>query len=318
MGSHALIVTPYKDPAQFTQRAASRLLLQGLDELGIRWTLHQPWTALEAEPFDVIVCWSYGYRTNDFPLWARRFEDAQAATGIPVVNSARYCMTAHRSCLTRWAAAGVPCARVEAFTSVDEVSLDFPLILRVDGQHQGRDVHLARDSDEARQIVAARELQSRRPLDLAIEYIDTRHSDRLYRKWRSYVVGGRVLPRTMNLGSDWRVNVDSCIADEQAAAEDLAFCRDGDPHPELLVRAASALDADVIALDYHRHEDGRYTFFEGNRHFLMAGDHDPDNAVADLLFSRRSAVEWEREDAKLSRLLGRLVADRMAGSDGSA
>lgn len=317
MSLHALILTPYANAVEFGRWTASRMLVRGLDELEIRWTLHQPWNPLDARPFDVMVCWSYGYRINDFPVWARRFEDACGATGPPVVNSAQYCRTDHHFCLTRWAAAGVPCARAQRFTVLDEVGLDYPLILRIDGQHRGRDMYLAQERDEAREIVAAREVEGQRPLNLAIEYIDTRYRDGLYRKWRSYVIGGEVMPRLLNLASDWTVNLAAGIDGPQAVAENLQFCRGGEHDPELLVRAAGALGADVVALDYHRHEDGRYTFFEGNRNFLMAGD--PGNETIDLsACGGRTYADLERDNDHLSRLLGRLVAERVAVSNAAS
>lgn len=315
MSLRALIVTPYADTAEFRRWTASRMLLRGLDELEIGWTLHQPWNALDVRVFDVIVCWSYGYRINNFPQWARRFEASIAGTGTPVVNSVRDGMTDHHYCLTRWAAAGVPCARVQRMVSLDDISLDYPLILRIDGQHQGRDMYLARDADEARRIVASRRAENRRPLNLAIEYVNTRHRDGRYRKWRSYVIGGQVMPHLLSVASEWTVNGSSSVTSPQFIAERQAFWRDGEPEPELLIRAASALASDAIALDYHRDEDGRYTFFEGNRNFIIAGDPGTDLEKF-LLGSGRSHADLARANDRLSRLLGQLVADRATVSRG--
>jgi hypothetical protein len=313
VSTHALIVTPYADSVEFSRWAASRILLRGLDDLGIDWTLHQPWNPLDVAPFDVIVCWSYGYRINNFPMWAQRFEETHAATGPAVINSARYCTVNHHGCLTRWATAGVPCASAQLFGSLADIALDYPLILRIDGQHRGLDMYLARDADEARRIVASREVQDQPPLNLAIEYIETRDNDGMHRKWRSYVVGEQIIPHTLTVASQWAANADSSVASAQFVAEKQAFWRNGDPQPELVIRAARALGSDVIALDYHRDASGRYTFFEGNRNFMMPGD--PGTDVPKFLRgSGRTPASFEREKDHLGRVIARLVGDRIAGA----
>jgi hypothetical protein len=305
-------------------RIAGRQMLWGLGERGIRWQLHQPWLpAPDLAGFDAILCWSYRWHANNYIFYARAVTDRAAERGLPVVNPVERANAVHSHFLTAWNAAGIPCARCRRFARFDDFGLPYPLILRRDGVHMGEDVHLARTPEEARALIeerrqalstAPRGERPGGPLDLAVEFIDTRDAQGIYRKWRSYVIGDRVIPRLLELSGHWLVNFGSLIEDAAAAEEDRAFVRGGEPNPELVRAAARLTGADVVALDYARRPDGGYVFWEANRHFLMLGDPGYERPERMQAATGRSDEERQVEDRSVGLAIADLVLERIAAA----
>jgi hypothetical protein len=116
-----------------------------------------------------------------------------------------------------------------------------------------------------------REGSTRGRLNLAIEFVETRFPDGFYRKRRSIVVGGRLIPRQHMISRGWKVKLSSAEAGPLSIAEDRAFLKDGEAQGALVARAARSLGCDILALDYSPAPDGSYIFWEANRSFRMAG-----------------------------------------------
>ena len=327
MNPRILIVNPYNQLKNFKRHVASQMLLWALDRAGIGWKRHQPAKpAPDLNGFDAALIWGYGFRYRNFMANALTFEQLCRARGLPVINSAETTETSHAFCLSHWQAAGIPCARHQAFERFEDIELTYPLILRRNAVHRGIDVFLARNPGEARAIIedrlaeASQPNSKTKPLNLAIEFIDRKHGDGKYRKFRSFVVGDRVLPRHLLISEHWLVNFWSSRSDVQTISENRQFHAYGDRDPALLVRAARALKADVVALDYDVTPDGDYLFFEGNRHFSMVGD---DGYVTPKFYEAtgRSAAEHRRDDEALGEALGAMILGKLAAfaaSSGSA
>lgn len=320
--ARALISTSPATVEEFGRWLASRLLLAGLDEHGIEWELHQPWLPRpDLADFDAVVCWSYAQFTNNYVYWARRFERRARKLGLAVVNSAEGCDTRHSYNLARWKAAGIPCADFRHFRRFEDIDLEYPLILRVDGRHRGRDMFKVYTAKEAQALIRYRDeaFVNRPPghvrpprLDLAIQFVDTADRQGVYRKWRVYVAGDRILPRQLALTREWKANLWTCEVSEESKEEDAQFRAKGIADPTLLIQAARALRSDFIALDFTILPDGRYIFWEGNRHFNMTGDED---YKMDKLHEAtgRTAEHRAEDDRLLGTLMGRWVAERVAG-----
>ncbi len=328
MSANLLVLTPYESAAELAaDRVAGRWLLHALAARGIGWQLHQPWQPLPPlAGFDAVLCWSYRWARNNYLYWARRAEERCAGEGLPVVNGTRHADATHSWFLTAWRQAGVACAACRRFARFGDFGLGYPLILRRDGVHQGQDVHLAGSPREARRLIEERlrdlaELPPReRPkgrLDLAVEFVDTRDPQGRYRKWRSYVIGGRVLPRMLNVSRHWLVNFGNLIEDEAAVAEDREFVRGGEPQAEQVRRAAALTGADIVALDYGRRADGSVVFWEANRHFLMLGDQGYEQPDRMAGATGRSAEERRAEDERVGLAMADLVRERIAAAAGA-
>lgn len=318
-----LILSPYRKHKNFCKWVSSRQVLWGLEQEGIQWQRYHPrWIEPDMSRFDAVLCWSYSHRRHNFPFYARRFEAWCREQGVPIVNSVDACDVRHSFALRKWREAGIPCARHRKFTVFDPDSVTYPVILRRDGVHKGRCMFVAHTPEEAREIVDRQfadfqenwpRRRTRRPLDLAIEFVDARHPDGFHRKRRVYVVGETVIPRQQSLCRDWIVNLTSCEVSPQAIEEDRRFRAEGEPNEELMIRAARAVGSEVAALDYSLLADGSYVFWEVNRHFMMVGDPRLKTTKLDQA-TGRSLEERREDDEALGRAVGRLVRERIEGA----
>ena len=267
-----LILSASPHRTLFERDMAGRLLLQGLDRAGIEWALHAPW-----EPFPApqglagVLSWSFHHDENNFVFWARKAESFYRAAGLQILNSVRAFSVQHSFYLRRWRDAGIPCARFERFSDLEAVALTYPLILRCDGLHKGKNTFLVHSPAEAAQAVAEQRANGV-ALDLALEFKDLRFPDGYYRNRFCFVAGNRVIPRQHAIGKDWLLNFETAEASAQSVREDRAFRMHGEERAELVLRAARATGSDIVGLDYGISPEGGYVFWEGHRHFKMTGD----------------------------------------------
>ena len=277
------------------------------------WREHPPLAR-----FHAVLCWSRGHRRKNFIFYARIFEKLCAAEGLPVVNSIRGCSDNHSTSLGLWKQHGIPCADFARFRHIHQLQLGYPVILRVDKLHQGKQTYLATNRQEAERAAAEQERRSLEdlppeegslPLDLAVQYVDTRYPDGLYRKRRCYVVGDRLIPRQAAAARHWLVNLGNCEVLEQAVEEDRAFRRNGEPNAQQVRDAGLLAGSDISAVDYTVRPDGRYIFWEANRHFAMTGDPDYQSSKLDEA-TGRTPEERREDDEALGNAMASLVRER--------
>lgn len=269
-----LILTPHETLAQFQEDVNSRTMLWGLDAQGIDWELHQPWKERrDLDGFSAVLAWTYGHKERSgFIADCLAFEERCRAAGVLVVNSVRDWSTRHSFFLERWRDRGVRCARFQKFSSIEEIELPFPLILRRDGHHMGREMFLVPSAGEARRLMEAREAEGAGPLDLAVEFVDTRDAEGYYSKWRAYVVGERVLPGHMLRSRLPLVNFRDAFLDARSCRLDREYMAATPDDPEAIRAAARATGYEIVAVDYGRLPNGEHVFWEANRNFATAGD----------------------------------------------
>jgi hypothetical protein len=267
-----MILSPHAEPETFARAGASRVLLDGLDRAGLDWALHHP-----AQPrpdlrrFDAVLAWPYGLRHAGFLAAAQAFEPRALDAGVPVVNSLSEFSIRHSRGLWRWQGQHVPCARFRHVAGPEDNPFGYPVVLRVDGVHRGRGAYRVHSAEQAAAAFAdSRDREGMPPLDLAVEYVETRYPDGMYRKRRAIVVGGRLLPRQHKVSADWKVNLGAATA--LGVAEDAEFMRRGEEHEALVLRAARALGADVVAVDYTPLHGGGCVFWEGNWNFDLTAE----------------------------------------------
>jgi hypothetical protein len=276
MSVRLLILSNLDAPSIFRRGSINRALESGLKTQPIDWAFHDP---LRGTPplagVDVVLTWCHHIEgdSRGFRQRAIAVEAECSRAGIPVVNSAtRLRRIRHSYCLRRWFFHDIPCALSQNFRTLDEISLRYPMILRVDGGvHSSLDSFLVADRSEAELVMRERERSARGRLNLAIEYVETRFPDGFYRKRRCIVVGDRLIPRQHMLARGWKVKLSSAEANGLSIAEDRAFLAEGEMQTELVGRAAGALGCDILALDYSPSPDGSYVFWEANKTFRMAG-----------------------------------------------
>jgi hypothetical protein len=269
--AYVMIVNPFDDAQRFTRSHMGKVLLWGLKRRRIDWMLRNPTCQrLIPERFDAVLCWPYGFRESPgFLEGCVELEERARDSGIPVINSLAGCDMGHSWCLRLWREAGIECPDYQLISRWKDIHLNYPLILRTDSLHLGLNMQLAVDAKEAKSIMRRKISPS---LDMAIEFVDTMCRDSCYRKWRSHVIGDRVIPRQVQLSRSWKVNLDAAECCPESAAENQTFIAGGEPEEELVAFAARALNAEIIALDYSKKPDGSYIFWEGNRNFDLSID----------------------------------------------
>ena len=309
--SAVIVVSADADATRFAEFGASRQLLWALEQCGLSWHLHQPWDAagIALDPLKVrgVIFWSHRHRSNDFVYHAMGIERACNARGIPVINSiVKGWDVRHSTILGSFKQASLRCPQFQKFVSVDDITLPYPLILRVDGMHRGQQMLLVHDAGEARALARGSRAAFLMgggsgvppPPNLAIEYIDVADQRGQFHKYRAYVAGDWVLLRHRTIGTHWLVNF--------ATSESVGGSF-GEPDVELLVRAGRATGSDVTALDYSITRDGEYVFWEANRLFKMNGDagYGQPDTLSESMLKRRATA-----DRKLGRILLALVQER--------
>ncbi len=146
-------------------------------------------------------------------------------------------------------------------------SLDFPLLLRTPGFHTGR--HFLRVTDRDG-LEAALDCLPGGDV-LAIEYLDARGMDGLWRKYRVMCIDGALYPLHLAISADWKVHYfTSAMADSpEHRAEERRFLEDmpgvlGAVAMQALAHIAATMGLDYGGIDFALTPDGRVMVFEAN------------------------------------------------------
>ena len=180
--------------------------------------------------------------------------------------------------------------------------LRFPLLLRAPGYHTGRHfIKVDRREDLAAAVAAlpGEEL-------LAIEHLDARGADGLYRKYRVMIVDGALYPLHLAISRDWKVHYFTADMAANAAYRDEER-RFLEAMPETLgPRALGALAAiaktlclDYAGVDFALDQDGALLLFEANATMVI------NPPEADPLWDYRRPAIARALDAATHMLLAR-------------
>ncbi|MEO7654730.1 MAG: hypothetical protein ABIS23_03490 [Sphingomicrobium sp.] len=151
--------------------------------------------------------------------------------------------------------------------AVARAGLAFPVIVRVAGMHMGNIVGLVQDMDELQAALAGDGPH------ILTEYVDFRSDDGLYRKYRAYFFGERVILRHMIIADGWNIHVRDrarFMAERPAllTEEQAMFARADGAFPPAIhamfkaVRARMALD--YFGMDFGMKAGGEAVLFEAN------------------------------------------------------
>jgi glutathione synthase/RimK-type ligase-like ATP-grasp enzyme len=203
-------------------------------------------------------------RASDAPLLNR--PEAVRATGRAAIarrlQGISGVVTPRIASFPRAALAGPDGPRVLA-----EHGFRWPLLLRAPGFHTGQ--HFARVDDAG----ALAEALAAFPGEdvFAIDYLDTRRADGMYRKYRVMFVGGALYALHLAVSPEWKVHYFSAAMAEQAAYrdEERAFLEDmegtlGAPAMRALAAICDALGLDYGGIDFALDDAGSVVVFEAN------------------------------------------------------
>jgi hypothetical protein len=154
-----------------------------------------------------------------------------------------------------------------ALAAVTGAGLVFPLIVRHPATHRGRT--MVRVEDEAQFRSAVDEDRDY----FAIEFVDYRRADGLFRKYRMWSFGGRQLFRHLAITPDWNVHItegnafiidrNDLIAEEQRLMERREGAFPDQVHA-IIAAIGERLGLDYFGVDFGFHTDGRMVLFEAN------------------------------------------------------
>lgn len=159
---------------------------------------------------------------------------------------------------------GDPDAALEAVTGA---GLEFPLIVRLPATHRGRSMVLVEDGDQFRSQVSTEQDY------FAIEFVDYRSADGLYRKYRTWSFGGRQVFRHLAVTEHWIVHVtpgnEYMIDRPDLIDEEIRLMErlEGDFPDEvhaIITEIGERLGLDCFGVDFGFHPDGRMVLFEAN------------------------------------------------------
>ena len=231
---------------------------------------------------------------------AQRIEHRCRKAGIPVVNPSDKLWNAIKSvALPRIAARGVRTAQVVRLDTPEArrslaATMPTPFLIREDRLHT-RHPQLIRNAEDLRHIDL-----NRYQHPIALEYIDVRSEDGLFRKYRYFVMGSYGAPRHVIISADWCVHAEDRINSPAFIEEELAYTSRPDPNHDLFVDLARALELDFVCFDYSYDRDGRIVVWEPNPLPVLWGrfntmeTHAYQMSALERLYSRMTRYYFDR------------------------
>ena len=155
-----------------------------------------------------------------------------------------------------------------AVQTIKQASLQFPLIVRQAGTHTGRILGVFDGIDDLQAALAGGEGEH-----VAIEFIDFRSADGLYRKHRVFFIGQHVIFRHMLVSDSWNVHAKDrkrFMADrpDLVDEEKRMFANPEGPFPanvsQALKNVRERMALDFFGMDFGIAADGRVVLFEAN------------------------------------------------------
>jgi hypothetical protein len=142
-------------------------------------------------------------------------------------------------------------------------TLRFPVFIRRERGADGPETGLLHNEEEFEAALAQLTAAGRtRKGRIAVEYVDTRAPDGLFRKFSALRVANRVVPIHIHATDGWVVKSRSNTVDEALAAQEYEYVRDN-PHRDELMRIFEIARIDFGRIDYAL-LDGRLVTFEIN------------------------------------------------------
>jgi glutathione synthase/RimK-type ligase-like ATP-grasp enzyme len=217
------------------------------------YALHLPWLQ------DPVENWSAQAYAQAYKL-----EISFEQHGIKVINPvSRLSHAGKHEGAQRIASAGLRTPRMARIADIgafrrDRGGLEFPFFIREDWGHGGKIERIENDAQLARIDVD----NYRRPI--AVELIDAKGADGLYRKYRYFAIGDYGISYHLVVADNWITHRDDSIYNASTRAEELAYTACPDPNHELFQKAMRALELDYAAFDYGYDRAGHIVVWEAN------------------------------------------------------
>lgn len=195
---------------------------------------------------------------------AQQIEHKFHAIGTPVINPVTALHYAGKfEGARRMAAAGLNVPKMAIVSDFNKFKqdlggLNLPLFIREDWGHGGPMLRIDSLADLEQINIAAFE----RPI--AIEIINVRNADGLYRKYRYFAVGAYGISHHLFAQPHWITRGSERVYTQQTKTEELTYIAKPDPHHEEFQAARRSLGLDFVAFDYGYTPHGQMIIWEAN------------------------------------------------------
>lgn len=190
-----------------------------------------------------------------------KVHDGLVSGGVPVLNDPRRVLR-RKKLLEALYRQGLNCFRAAGLDG-DLASLRLPVFVRQASDHLGPRTPLIHTRRELDRWIGTLVAWGAPAHDLlVVEFLDTASASGEYRKYAAFVLGGRILPRSVNRSRDWMVKHDSTDFTLEFQEEELAYVEEN-PHREALAEVVEVAGIDYGRVDYAV-LDGRVQTWEIN------------------------------------------------------
>lgn len=192
---------------------------------------------------------------------AQALRDTLAGAGFPILNDPR------RVLFRRELLESLHSRDINRFRAVsldgDLETLMYPVFVRRAGDHEGPLSPLLYSASELDRWIGKTLIWGIARHDvLVVEFLDTADSAGLYRKYGAFILGGRILPRSLNRGSHWMVKHGTTDFTMEFQQEELDYL-EANPHEEVLLQVVEIAGVDYGRIDYSL-LDGQVQIWEIN------------------------------------------------------
>lgn len=152
-----------------------------------------------------------------------------------------------------------------ALASEDLSGLRYPVFVRGERTHEGALSPLLHNAtDVAAWIGRLRVIGHKLDELLVVEFNDTADAHGVYRKYAAFIIGDRILPRSLDYGTNWMLKREGTMYTRETLAEEYEFVRTN-PHERELREIFAIAGVDYGRIDYAI-KDGRVQTWEINLH----------------------------------------------------
>ena len=145
----------------------------------------------------------------------------------------------------------------------DRDKLRFPVFVRNERLHEGALSPLLNSEREIRQAIGRALVQGNKLKDLLlVEFCDTANETGYYRKYAAFVVGKKIIPRSLNYGKDWMLKHSQTEFTMPMVEEELEFVSQN-PHEQQLSKIFELAQVEYGRIDYSI-KNGRVQTWEIN------------------------------------------------------
>jgi hypothetical protein len=137
----------------------------------------------------------------------------------------------------------------------DSHILRFPVFIRNERRHEGALSPLLNSEREIQQAVGRAIVQGHKLSDLLIvEFFDTADHTGYYRKYAAFIVGKRVIPRSLNYGREWMLKHSQTEFTLPMVHEELDYVSQN-PHQQQLLKIFEVAHVEYGRIDYAIKDD---------------------------------------------------------------